>query len=70
MALAFAPFGRELKITKILADEKTKRHLKNLGLIIGADIISMYDNCGNVIIKVKDCKLALNKTLALKIYVA
>ncbi len=70
MALAFAPFGRELKIVKINADDKTRRHLENLGLLVGAGVMSMYDICGDVIVKVKDCKLALNKSLAMKIQVA
>ncbi|NCA67303.1 MAG: ferrous iron transport protein A [Clostridia bacterium] len=70
MALAFAPFGQSLRITKIIADEKTRRHLENLGLLVGADIISMFDNSGDVIIKIRDCKLALNKSLAMKIFVA
>lgn len=70
MALAFAPFGREMKITKIIADEKTKRHLENLGLLVGSSIVSMFDNKGDVVIKVRDSKLALNKTLAMKIFVA
>ncbi|NCA68025.1 MAG: ferrous iron transport protein A [Clostridia bacterium] len=70
MALAFAPFGKELKIVKITADEKTRRHLENLGLLVGADVISMYDISGDVIIKVRDCKLALNRSLAMKIQVA
>ncbi len=70
MALAFAPFGKELRIIKINADEKTRRHLENLGILVGADVISMYDISGDVIVKVKDCKLALNKCLAMKIQVA
>ncbi len=70
MALAFAPFGKELRITGIAADEKTKRHLENLGLIVGTGIMSMYDIKGDVIIKVRDCKIALNRALAMKIFVA
>lgn len=70
MALAYAPFGKQLRIIKINADEKTKRHLENLGLLVGADVISMYDISGDVIIKVRDSKLALNKSLAMKIHVA
>ena len=70
MNLAFAPFNTELTVTKINADEKTSRHLKNLGILVGGKIVSMIDNGGNVIVKVKDCKLAINKALAMKICVA
>lgn len=31
MPLIFAPIGRELRIVKILTDEKTKKHLESLG---------------------------------------
>lgn len=70
MALAFAPRGKGLIITKITADEKTKRHLGNLGLTVGGSVVSLYDNGGDVIVRIKDGKLALNKALALKIMVA
>ena len=70
MPLAFAPFDKELTVTKILADEKTKRHLENLGIIIGCHITSLVDQNGSVILKVKDTRLAINKSLAQKIFVA
>ena len=70
MSLAFAPFGKELTVTKILADDNVKRHLENLGIIIGCHITSLVDQNGSVILRVKDTRLALNKSLAQKIYVA
>ena len=35
MSLFVAPIDVELKISKVLTDEKTKRHLLNLGLCVG-----------------------------------
>lgn len=70
MTLAFAPFDKELKVTKINADEKTVRRLASLGLCVGGVVTSMYDNGGNVILKVLDSRVALNKALAMKILVA
>ena len=70
MALAFAPLGRELVITKINADDKLKRHLENLGFIIGSTVTTVIDSSGDLILRIKDCKVALNKALALKIMVA
>lgn len=70
MALAFAPYGREVTVKSIYADEKTKKHLGNLGILIGSVLTSYSDGKGDVIVKVKDGKLAINKALAMKIIVA
>ena len=55
MPLVVAPIGRELRVIKILTDEKTKKHLENLGITI----------CS-----IKDGRLALDKSVATKIFVA
>lgn len=70
MALAFAPFGQSFKVTRINAEEKVIRHLNNLGLVVGAEITPVFDNGGDVILKIKDCRVALNKALAMRIMVA
>ena len=38
MPIVMAPENVDLKITKILVDEKTKRHLENLGILVNAII--------------------------------
>jgi ferrous iron transport protein A len=69
MTLAFAPFGKEMTVRQINADDKTKRHLENLGMSVGSNIVSMFDNGGNVVLKIKDGRIALNRALAMKIVV-
>ncbi len=69
MPLIIAPQNKNLKIARISADEKTKRHLFNLGVIIGSEVVMLSEQSGNVIVKVKDSKLALNRELASKIMV-
>ncbi len=59
----------ELRIAKIIADEKTKRHLENLGLLVNQKIEIISKNNGNAIIKVKDSRIAIGEELARKIYV-
>ena len=54
MPLTIAPTGTTLKIIKLLVDDKTKRHLENLGLLIGAEIINLYQSSGYIILKIKD----------------
>ena len=69
MPLPSAPAGEELTVKKILADEKNKRHFENLGITIGSKIVVMSEVWGNVILKVKNGRLALDRTQAMKILV-
>ncbi len=70
MPIVVAPENIDLRITKILVDEKTKRHLENLGILVNAVIKILSKQDGNVIVKIKDGRLAINKEIALKIFVA
>ena len=70
MPLIIAPIGKTMRIVRMSADENIKRHLANLGILVGAEVMMLSVQNGDVIIKVKDCKLALNKQLATKITVA
>lgn len=67
--LVIAVENTPLEILKVSADDKTKRHLENLGLLKGATITLISKNNGDVILKVKDGRLAINSDLATKIYV-
>jgi len=70
MPLVVAPLNQVLTITKILVDEKTKRHLENLGILKNAQIMVLSQSNGDIIIRVKEGRLAINKDTALKIFVA
>ncbi|MCI5819867.1 MAG: ferrous iron transport protein A [Acidaminococcus sp.] len=70
MALGIAPIGKEMEIKRIVLDEKTTKHLLNLGLMVGSKVTTLSDAKGDVILKVKDGRLALNKELAMRIFVA
>lgn len=70
MPIVVAPENTVLKIIKILVDEKTKRHLENLGILVNSEIMVLARTNGNVIIKIKDGRLAINRDTALKIFVA
>ena len=70
MPIAFAPSGRELKIRKLGADEKTKKHLQEMGIIEGSNITLLSSIGGNVIVVVKEGRLCLDRTIAGKILVS
>ncbi len=69
MPLPIAPTGEELTVRKVLADEKNKRHFESLGITIGTKIKVLSSVGGNVIILVREAKLALDRSLAMKILV-
>lgn len=69
MPLVIAPCNVLLKIIKILADGKVKKHLESLGITINSEITILSVSGGSVICKVKEGRLALDKTLATKIVV-
>lgn len=70
MPLILAPTGREMKIVKIIADEKTKKHLANLGVMVQSEITVLSSSGGSAVCVVKDGRLALDRNIASRIFVA
>lgn len=69
MPVAIAPTGVELTVKKVLTDEKTKRHLENLGLGTGASVTVLTHEGGTAILLVKEGRLALDRNITTKIFV-
>ncbi len=70
MPLILAPIGQEVKIVRIAADDKTKKHLSNLGVLVDGSITVLSASGGSTVCRVKDGRLALDKNVASRIYVA
>lgn len=70
MPILLAPTNVNLRIVSISADEKTKKHLENLGITINGEISVLSSSGGTVVCKVKDGRLALDHNLSTKIFVA
>ena len=70
MPLVIAPMNVDLKIKKVIVDEKLKKHLQSLGITIDSEIKVIDNVNGNLIIVVKGVRLALDKGIAGKILVA
>ncbi|MGO1580931.1 MAG: FeoA family protein [Peptoniphilaceae bacterium] len=71
--LLMAPKNSELEIIKI-RDKKIQklqqdRHLANLGFVNGAKIEVVSENNGNLIVKIKDSRVAIGKDIAMAIVV-
>ena len=69
MPLTMAGIGTERQIKKINGRDETKRFLENLGFIIGGEIMVVSTINGNLIVKVKDSRVAVSKEMAMKIIV-
>ena len=70
MPIAFAPIGKTVRVVKVLADDKTKKHLSDLGITINSEVRVLSTEGGTVICIIKEGRLALDRTLATKILVA
>jgi ferrous iron transport protein A len=70
MPLVMAPLNEDLKIVKILVDDKLKKHLESLGITLNSIIRVISCSNGNCIIHIKEGRLAIDKHIATKILVA
>lgn len=70
MSIVVAPIGKELRVVKVLADEKTKKHLNNLGITVDSTIVVLSSSGGTVICQVMEGRIALDRNLSTKILVA
>lgn len=69
MPLSIASLGEHFLIKKINGKEEVRRFLENLGFIAGADVSVVSEISGNVIVQIKDCRVAISKEMAQKIVV-
>ena len=67
--LNFAEVGKECVIKKIGGSPEVKKHLENLGFSIGGSAILINTVGGNVIVKVKESRVALDSKMANKIMI-
>jgi len=69
MPLSMATAGEENTIKKIGGKEETRKFLENLGFVTGSVITVISEIGGNVIVNVKNSRVAINKDMANKIMV-
>ena len=69
MPLSFAKVGESNIIKKISGNDEVRRHLENLGFVVGSDVSIVNSLAGNVIVKVKDSRIAINEDMARRIMI-
>ena len=69
MPLALANTGEENIVKKIGGSPDVRQHLENLGFVIGASVTVITSLGGNVIVNVKESRVAVSEEMARKIMV-
>lgn len=69
MPLIYASPGEENIIKKVGGNPEVKRHLENLGLAPGGTATLINVMGGNVIVKVKESRIAINEDMARKVMI-
>lgn len=69
MPLTMAKTGEANLIKKIGGKEEVKRFLENLGFVAGGIVTVVSEINGNMIVNVKESRIAINKEMANKIMI-
>lgn len=69
MPLTLANIGEENIIKKIGGKPEVKKHLENLGFVVGGSVRIVNSLGGNIIVNVKESRVAVSKEMAQKIMV-
>lgn len=69
MPLALAPIGEENIIKRIGGKQEVKAHLETLGFVVGGAVTIVSALGGNVIVHVKESRIAISREMAQKIMV-
>ncbi len=69
LPLTVAGVGEENIIKKIGGNPEVKQHLENLGFVVGGSVTVITVIGGNVIVNVKESRVAISREMAMKIMV-
>lgn len=70
MPLSFADTDTAYTIIRIAGEAEIKNHLEKLGFVIGSKIRVTVNNGGNLIVSVKESRVAISRAMASKIFVS
>ena len=69
MPLSLAGVGEQNTVKRIGGSPEVKQHLENLGFVVGSTVTIVNTLGGNVIVNVKESRVAISKEMASKIMV-
>lgn len=69
MPLTLANVGESNIIRKIGGSPEVKKHLENLGFVVGGNISIVNEISGNLIVNVKEARVAVSREMAQKIMI-
>ena len=61
--------GETVTIRRITGKDDVRQHLAELGFVVDSDVTVVTELAGNLIIQVKDCRVALDRTMAGRIMI-
>ncbi len=69
MPLTFADVGVDNIIKKIGGKPEVRKHLENLGFVVGGNVSVISKLSGNMIVNVKEARIAISEEMAQKIMI-
>lgn len=69
MPLSMVNVGEKKQVLKINGRDDTQRFLENLGFVQGSEITVVSEIGGNMIVNIKDTRVAIDKAMANRIMV-
>ena len=69
MPITLADVGEDNTVKRIGGKPEVRRHLENLGFVVGSSVTVINSIGDNVIVRVKEARVAISAEMAQKIYV-
>lgn len=70
MPLTFARPGHTGVIQRILGKDEARRHLETLGFVVGVQVTVVAERNGSLILQIRECRVALDRTTASRILIS
>ncbi|MCQ4949583.1 FeoA family protein [Bittarella massiliensis (ex Durand et al. 2017)] len=69
MPLTMAKAGETVTIRKITGRDEVRQHLAELGFVVDTSVTVVSELAGNLILQVKDSRIALDKTMVMRVMI-
>lgn len=69
MPLSMVGLGEKKLVLKVRGRDETKKFLENLGFVEGSEVTVISELAGNMIVNIKDTRVAIDRSMANRIMV-